>query len=151
MMRLAVLGEENIIAERGEAERLNVLASGVRIGPFPPAGAIQMSIRARQRWYLDDDDPRTVAHAYLEDDGKVYVDWVLGPSEKEVERLKFLANDLLAFYGNRIAVYPDALTPTTDRATEITGATKTGTQREVLLLTAATALNKVRTTRGVGK
>ena len=134
MIRLARSGDEQTVAERGETERVRAGAELGRIFPaFPSAGTIELSIAAGGRWYLDDAEPRTAMHAYLEDNGKVYVTLVYGPSETRLERLLFLAEDLLATYGNRIGVFPDAGTPETDDAKVATGARLVGKWYEIRL------------------
>ena len=146
MIRIAVVGEGGLVYERlvAEIERegFDLLAPG--------PGGIEREIEQGQQWYIDDDDPTVIAHALLgkvkdpdtrEEIACVLVPHVWNKSERDEEVLRFLANDLLARYGDMPVAYPQSTGPRVAKADAIVSPRLSNGTRLTTLGDAARILN----------
>lgn len=149
MIREAKPDEAGMVSERLAAEIAN---AGSSI-PAPPGGAIMMDIQQGQPWFIDDDDVRVIMHAHkahgviLGNGNRVifegdvaYVDHVWAPSLRHEEALRFLANHLLARWGDLYGVYPRGNTIAV-KADDALKPNSVGTRSSILLSEGAAKLN----------
>jgi len=149
MIREATEDEASTVSERLAAEIANAGYSYVA----PPGGAIRMDIAAGHLWFIDDAEPRVAIHAYR-DYGKVlrnngstlfagtvaYVDHFWGPSIRDEDNLRWLANHLLARWGDLYGGYTRG-NPIANKADAALNPTRNGARSFIKLSVAASLLN----------